>query len=70
MSKKTSLLFKSVLMILKNATIIIPLFEGLIETIYSLHHQEEQPKEIKDVEHSEVSVVGERETVESNQKTS
>ena len=48
MSKRTTLLFKSVLTILKNATVIIPLIEGVIETIYGLIHQEEQKKEIKD----------------------
>lgn len=49
MSKKTTLLFKSILTILKNATIVIPLIEGVIETIYNLTHQEEQKKENKDV---------------------
>lgn len=49
MSKKTTLLFKSILVILKNATIVIPLIEGVIETIYSLTHQEEQKKENQDV---------------------
>ena len=36
-------------MILKNATIIIPLIEGVVDTIYGLTHQEEQKKEIEDV---------------------
>lgn len=48
MSKKTTLLFKSLMVILKNATIIIPLIEGVINTIYGLTHHEEQQKEKKD----------------------
>ena len=33
MSKKSKLLFGSILLILKNATVIIPLLEGVVSTI-------------------------------------
>lgn len=40
MSIKTKLVFQSILIILKNATIIIPILEGIVEAIYNVKHPE------------------------------
>lgn len=52
MSQKGSLLFKSVLLILKNATIVIPLIEGVVYAIHDLLHPQLE-KEVKDVQAKE-----------------
>lgn len=52
MSKKGSLLFKSILTILKNATVIIPLIEGVVYSIHALLHPQLE-KEVTDVEAKE-----------------
>lgn len=44
--KNTKLFFKAVLLILKNATLIIPLIEGMIDSVYQFNHPQ---KELKDV---------------------
>ena len=44
MSTKTKLIFQSVLIILKNATIIIPILEGIVEAIYNVKHPETEEK--------------------------
>lgn len=54
MSKKGSLLFKSVLLILKNATVIIPLIEGVVNSIHALLHPQLE-KEVTDVKAEEKS---------------
>lgn len=40
--KKTKLVFQAIMLILKNATIIIPLIEGVVNSIYNFNHP---PKE-------------------------
>lgn len=39
-TNKTKLVFKAVLIILKNATVIIPILEGIVDAIYSVRHPE------------------------------
>lgn len=46
MSKKTKLIFQSILIIVKNATIIIPILEGIVDAIYAVRH----PEPVKSVE--------------------
>lgn len=50
--KRGSLLFKSILLILKNATIIIPLIEGVVYSVHDLLHPQLE-KEVKDVKAEE-----------------
>lgn len=44
MSQKSKYIFAAILTILKNATILIPLIEGVVSTIYSILHPTEEKK--------------------------
>lgn len=50
--KNMKLFFKAVLLILKNATLIIPLIEGMIDSVYRFNHPEIEKKDgqRKDIE--------------------
>ena len=47
MSNKTKLVFQSILIVLKNATIIIPMLEGIVEAIYNVKHPEIEETKVK-----------------------
>lgn len=42
---KTNKFFSVILLILKNATVIIPLIEGMINSIYNFNHPQDDVKD-------------------------
>lgn len=45
MTERRKLVFQAILLILKNATIIIPLIEGVIDSISSINHSKKHKGE-------------------------
>lgn len=54
--ERTKAVCASILLIVKNATIVIPVFEGIIYTIWDLFHSKKKEKD-QDVKDAEFAVM-------------